>query len=77
MKDLVRAFDSLPKWAKVILALPFLDIVWAFYRLCRSIGKGNVLGIVLAIVMLIVCPILFWILDIITIVLMDKVLWID
>lgn len=77
MKDLVKAFDSLPKWAKVILALPMLDIVWAFYRLCRSLAKGNLLGIVLAVVMIFVCPVLFWLVDIITIVLMDKVLWID
>ena len=77
MKGLVKAFDKLPKWLKIVLALPFLDIVWAFYRLARSISKGSVLGIVLAIVMIIVCPALFWIVDIITIALTGKVLWIN
>lgn len=77
MKDLVKAFDSLPKLVKFILALPVLDIVWAFYRLCRSLSKGNVLGIVLAIVMIFLCPAIFWVVDLITILLMDKVLWID
>lgn len=77
MKELVKAFDKLPKWVKVILALPALDIVWAIYRLCRSISKGKVLGIVLGVVMLFVCPALFWIIDIITILVANKVLWID
>jgi hypothetical protein len=77
MKGLVKSFDKLPKLAKIILALPILDIVWAFYRLFRSINKGSGLGIVLAIVMIFVCPAIFWIVDIITIILANKVLWID
>lgn len=77
MKALVKAFDGLPKLVKIILALPALDIVWAFYRLARSLAKNNVLGIVLAIVMIIVCPVIFWVVDIITLVLFNKVLWID
>lgn len=77
MKDIIRAMDGLPKWAKVILALPVLDIVWAVYRLCRSIDKKSTLGIILAILMLILCPVIFWLVDIITILVWDKVLWID
>lgn len=77
MKGLIKAFDGLPKLVKVILALPVFDIVWAVYRLCRSIKKGSTLGIILGIVMLIVCPAVFWLVDIITILLFNKVLWID
>ena len=77
MKDLVRGFEKLPKLVKIILALPILDIAWAIYRLCKSISKGNVLGIVLGIVLLVLCPTIFWIVDIITIILFNKVLWID
>ena len=77
MKGLVKAFDKLPKLVKIILALPVLDIVWAFYRLCRSVSKGSVLGIVLAIIMLFVWPAVFWLVDIITIVLINRVLWIN
>lgn len=50
---MVSAFDNLPKWAKIILALPFLDILWVVYRLFRSIEKSNVLGIVLAVLLLV------------------------
>jgi hypothetical protein len=77
MKGLIKAFDGLPKIVKFILALPVLDIVWAIYRLCRSLNKGNVLGIVLAVIMLFVCPAIFWLVDMITIVLMNRVLWIN
>ena len=77
MKGLVKSMDNLPKLVKIILALPVIDIVWAVYRLCRSIAKKSVLGIVLAVIMLIVCPAIFWLVDIITIILTDRVLWID
>lgn len=77
MSGLIKWFDKMPKVLKVILALPFLDIVWAVYRLCRSIRKKSVLGIVLAILLLFICPTIFWIVDIITILVGNKVLWID
>lgn len=77
MKSIIKAFDNLPLILKVILALPVLDIVWAVYRLCRSLDKNNVVGIVLAIVMLLVCPAIFWLVDIITLLVIGKVLWID
>ena len=77
MKDIIKAFDNLPTIVKVILALPGLDIVWAVYRLCRSIDKNNTVGIVLGVSMILLCPVIIWILDIITLIAYDKVLWID
>lgn len=77
MKDIIKAFDNLPIIVKVILALPGLDIVWAVYRLCRSIDKNNVVGIILGVLMILLCPVIVWILDIITLIAYDKVLWID
>ncbi len=77
MNQIISSFDSLPKWAKIVLALPFLDIVWAVYRLCKSISKNNTLGIILAILMLFICPTIMWIVDIVTIIAFDKVIWID
>ncbi len=77
MNELVKSMDGLPKIVKVILALPVLDIIWAIYRLCRSISKNSVVGIVLAVLMIIFCPVILWVVDIITIIVSDKVLWID
>lgn len=76
MNSIVKSFDSLPRIVKIIFALPILDIIWAIYRLCRSIAKNNVLAIVLSVVMLILCPAIFWIVDLITTIIAGKVLWI-
>ena len=59
MNSIIKAFDRLPLLVKVIFALPVLDILWGFYRLCRSIHH------------------ILWILDIITILLSGRVLWVD
>ena len=75
MNSVVKGFDSLPRIVKVIFALPILDILWAVYRLCRSIAKKSVIATVLAIVMLILCPVLFWSVDLITTILTSKVIW--
>lgn len=77
MQEYINAFDNLPLVVKIIFALPMLDILWAIYRLCKSLSKQNTVGIVLAVLMLIVCPALFWLVDIITLVFTGKVLWID
>ena len=77
MSELIKTFDKLPKLVKVILALPVLDIVWAVYRLCRSLEKKSAIGIVLAILMLFFCPAIFWLVDIITLLVIDKIVWID
>ncbi len=77
MSQFVSAMDKMPKLVKVLLALPALDIVWVIYRICRSISKNNMLGIVLGVVLLIVGIPFLWLIDIITIVATDKVLWID
>lgn len=76
MNSIVKSFDSLPRIVKIIFALPVLDIIWAIYRLCRSIAKNNLLAIVLSVVMLILCPAIFWIVDLITTIIAGKVLWI-
>ncbi len=77
MKALIKAMDALPKLLKIILALPALDIVWNIYRVGRSLADGNIVGIVLGIVLIIVGIPFMWLVDIITILLFDKVIWVD
>ncbi len=74
---MVKTFDNLPLWAKVILSLPLLNILWVVYRLCKSIKKNNYLGIVLACVLLIFGIPFLWLVDIITLLVYNRVLWID
>ena len=77
MKGLIDSLNGLPKLLKIILAIPFLDIIWVVYRLLCSVEKKNTLGIVLAIVLIIVGIPFLWLVDIICIALNDKVWWID
>lgn len=75
MNAIVKGFDSLPKIVKIILALPVLDVVWAIYRIIRSLAKKSFIATLLSILMLILCPTVFWIVDLITIIFLNKVLW--
>ncbi|MBE6570091.1 MAG: hypothetical protein E7658_07755 [Ruminococcaceae bacterium] len=77
MKDLIKTFDSLPLIVKIILAIPALDIVWWIYRICRSLDKNNILGVVIAVVLLLVGIPFMWVVDIICILLKGSVFWID
>lgn len=77
MKEYIKSFDKSSKLVKILLAIPFLDILWVVYRLFKSIEKNNTIGIVLGILLLVIGIPWLWILDIITILLTDKVLWID
>ena len=77
MKKFIEFMEKLPLWAKIVIALPFADIVWNVYRLFKSIRKKNVLGIVLAAVLLVIGAPFVWLVDIITIIINNYVLWID
>lgn len=77
MKEYVNAFDGFSKVIKFLLALPALDILWVIYRVCKSATKNNILGVVLGIVLIFVGFPFLWLLDMITIVTSDSVLWID
>ena len=77
MQKFIDALDDLPLIVKNILAVPALDVIWNVYRLCRSIQHNNVLGIVLGVLLLTVGVAFMWLVDIISIILTQKVLWID
>ena len=77
MKSLINAMDNLPKLIKLILCIPAVAIVWMIYRLCCSLDKGNVVGIVLAIVLLFVGIPFMWLIDLVCILLGGRVWWVD
>lgn len=77
MKDLINAFDELPKIIKIILCLPGIDIVWGIYRIIRSADKNSVLGIILGVITIFPGSFLIWIIDIISVILNDKIWWFD
>ncbi len=69
----VKWMDNNPKWLKVVLAI-FLGIFWGIYRIVKSAVEGNMLGVILGIVLLFVGVLVMWV-DIVTLILMDKILW--
>ena len=77
MKDLVKALEGLPYIVRVLLT-----ILWGVYgnlmRLFRSLAKNNLVGIILAVVLLI-CGgfVILWIWDVIRVILGKQVWWID
>ena len=77
MKNLIKAVNDLPLIVKIILALPGLDIVWNIMRLIRSLDANNMVGVILAVVILFVGIPFFWIIDILCLVLKKDIWWID
>ena len=77
MKGLIKTLDNLPLIVKLILCIPLLDIVWSVYKLCRSITKNNVLGIILAVLTIVPDAAFIWLIDLLTLLLTGKVWWLD
>ncbi len=77
MQNLISAIDNLPMIVKIILALPGVDIVWVIYRLVKSIVKENVVGIVIAVLAIAIGLPWLWLIDILCLIVMGKVWWID
>ena len=69
--------DNLPLIVKIILALPALDIIWNVVRLLKSVAKNNVVGIVLALVLIFVGAPFMWLIDLLCILFKGKIWWID
>ena len=76
MNEYIKFMDDLPMIAKILFALPFLDILWNVYRLIKSIRDENTLGIVLAVILLLFSTIV-WLVDLITLAVYGKVLWFE
>ncbi len=77
MKQFIQTFDELPRILRIIFCLPAIDIIYVVYRIVKSCSKNNTLGVVLGIILLVLGLPWLWLLDLITVVVYDKVLWID
>ncbi len=77
MEKFVKFMDDLPIIVKIILALPMIDIIWVVYRIIKSATKDSTFGIVLGIIFVIIGIPFLWLVDIITILVTGKVLWVD
>jgi len=69
--EFIKAFDNLPKIVKIILAIPFLDIIWAIYRIVKGALNSNPITLIAGILWIIPGSAICWILDIVFLIL-DK-----
>jgi hypothetical protein len=65
LKDFVKLIDKLPQWAKVVLSIPVLDIVWALYRIAKGVLKNDIVLTVIG-VLWIFGDLVTWLFDMIT-----------
>lgn len=73
MKDVIDFYDNLPFIVKLILAFPFIDgIAWGIYRVAKGLHKQNIILIIAGILWIFAGFFLFWIIDLITIILHGK-----
>ena len=77
MKNFIETMEKLPVFAKILLALPMLDIIWVIYRIVRSADKQSTFGILLGVIAIIIGIPFLWLIDIVCICVMGNVWWID
>lgn len=77
MDSLIKAIDNLPKIVKLILCIPAIAIIWMIYRVCRSLQKKNMLGVIIAVVLIFVGVPFMWLIDLVCILLKGNIWWID
>ena len=77
MKGFIKWVEGWPRVVKLLFTL-----IWGIfpnlYRIGKSLSKGNLIGTILAIILLI-CGgfLILWIIDIFTMLFANKVLWFD
>ncbi len=75
-KKYISWYQGLDKVVKILLCILW-DVPANLYRLAKSAQKDSVLGIVLAILLMIFGGWVLFVIDIISIILKDKIYWID
>lgn len=69
--EFIKTFDNLPKIAKIIFALPFLNILWAIYRIVKGACTENSTMLIVGILWIVFGCTITWVLDLVFL-LMDK-----
>lgn len=75
-KNYIEKYEALDKWIKIVLCLLW-DIPSNLYRFSKSALKDSVIGMVLAVVIAIFGGWVLFVVDILCLVLQNKLYWID
>ena len=77
MKDLVKALEGLPWIVRVLLVILY-GAYGNLLRLFKSLAKGNVVGIILAVILLLAGGLfILWIVDLVCVLMNKPIWWID
>ena len=77
MKDLVKAYDGFPWILKLILALPGIDgIAYGIYRIAKGLDKNDMVMVIVGIIWLVAGAAILWIIDLISVIIYGKVVFI-
>ena len=77
MSGYVKWMDENPRILKLILCIWILDITWAVYRIGRAASKQNWFHMVLGIIWVDAAGTVGWILDLIWIILFNRIFWFE
>ena len=75
MNAYVKWMDGNPKILKIILCFFILDVTWAVYRIGRAAVAKNWFHMVLGILWVIAAGTVGWILDLVWIILFNRIFW--
>ena len=75
MQSYINWMDGHDRLMKIILCIWVLDITWAVYRIGRAAMNKNWLHMALGIVWVIAAGTLGWILDLVWIILFNRIFW--
>ena len=76
MNDIVKAYDGLPWLVKLILALPGIDgIAWGLYRVFKGLSKKDNMLVLIGILWIFLGIFILWIIDMVSIILYKKLVW--
>ncbi len=75
MAGYIKWMDGHSRLIKIILCIWILDITWAVYRIGHAVIHKNVLELVLGILWVIAAGTVGWVLDLIWIILFNRIFW--
>ncbi len=75
MQAYVSWMDKQSRLVKIILCIWILDITWAVYRILGAVKNKNWLHLVLGILWILAAGTVGWVLDIIWIILFNRIFW--
>lgn len=75
MTGYVKWMNSRSRLVKILFCLPIIDILWAIYRIGGAIKNHDIIHLVLAIIWVFFGPWIGWILDLVFVILFNRIFW--